>query len=261
MKTNPRNKCTWCFIAIVVSFILISCERNDDTGLSIQFSDGTVIHEENITFYDSSTCILFLKEELSILVGTGEPPTSSTEFSVFINNDLLFQGVIYPDFNFCSAPPMDPWISSKTYPILESKILPIKGSRDIINDRRFIMGLEESNLLKHGIKCRIDNAKISSDNDTTVICTFTYKNYDQLKDVFLKTIIHESNRIIKENGYLIINSKNYKTMQIASDIESISELSGLFKIGTYQIRMPNKEYHIKAGSTWHTEPVYIFQKK
>ena len=167
-------------IALITCFILISCESENDSGFSIKFSDGTIISEKDIAFYDSSTCFLFLNKELDLVVGTGEPPSTCTEFIVFVNNDIIYQGVIYPDFHYNAVPPRSIYISSKTYPTFKSNILTIKGFRDIINDHRIIMILEESNLLHHGITCTIDSVSVSSDNDTTVLCTITYKNYDQV---------------------------------------------------------------------------------
>lgn len=174
------------FISLMICHILISCssENNtfsDDPEFSIKFTDGTIITEKDIAFYDSSTCFLFLNKAIDITVGNESPPYSFTEFSVFVNMDRIYQGIVYPSTLF-NMPP-DLYIFSKTYPTSKSDILPLICRilpKATLNDKRIIESLGKSNLLHHGITCTLDSVKICSDNDSVIICSITFKNNDQV---------------------------------------------------------------------------------
>lgn len=176
----------YLIIGLIFSFYLTSCESEknetpNDPVFSIEFSDDTSINENDIAFYDSSTCILFLSKELEFIYGTEDPPYSFAEFSVFVNHDKIYKGIVYPSTHFNGCPNL--YIYSKTYPTFKSDIFPIIGSvlsKDTLNDYRIIESLEKSNLLHHGINCSIDSIKISSDNDSTLICSIRFLNNDNV---------------------------------------------------------------------------------
>jgi hypothetical protein len=166
---------------LLISYLQISCDSEKETkrnipGFSIEVSDGKIIRENDILFYDSSTCILFLKENLSLIIGPAESPYNFTKFSVFVNEDKIYEGIFYPNMFEAASP--GPFISSKTYPDFNSNILEIKQQKDIANDYRIIESLNYSNLLQHGISLTIDSVKISSYQDSTLLCSFTVKNND-----------------------------------------------------------------------------------
>jgi hypothetical protein len=166
---------------LLISYVQISCDSEKDTkhnipGFSIEFSDGTIIKEDDILFYDSSTCILFLKKNLTLIIGPEESPYTYTKFSVFVNEDKIYEGIFYPVIFEAMAP--EPYISSKTYPDFNSNILEIKQHKDIANDYRIIESLKKSNLLHHGISLTMDSVKIFSYQDSTLICSFTLRNND-----------------------------------------------------------------------------------
>ena len=162
---------------IILILSIISCEKDTKTeniGFRIEFSDGSCIRETDISHYDSSTCVLFLNQNLIMTVGVGEPPTSCTQFSVYVDDEEIYDGGLYPDFSFNSKPLTPIYISSKTYPIIESRVLPIYGFRDVLNDSRIIKRFKTSRLLSNGIYCTIDSLKIV--NDTTMQITLTIQN-------------------------------------------------------------------------------------
>ncbi len=166
-------------IQIILILSIISCEKEIKTnnlGFRIEFSDGSIIKEPDISRYDSSTCILFLNQNLTMTVGVGKPPTSCTQFSVYVDDEKIYDGGLYPDFSFNSMPLTSIYISSKTYPILESDILDIIGLKKTLNDPRIINRLENCNLLSKGISCNVDSIKIL--NDTTLKISLTIKNQD-----------------------------------------------------------------------------------
>ncbi len=178
-------------LGLIVGLILTSCEPEDkpefSVGFSVEFSNGTVINEKDISFYDSSTCILFLKDSLYLNFGfEGDAYIDFTEFSIFVDNDIIYKGIIYPDI-FCAASPVPIYISSMTYPTFESDIIRINyfsyykdSIPDPRNDERIITALEKNGLLHHGISCEINNLALSSDNNLAVICTVTIKNHDNV---------------------------------------------------------------------------------
>lgn len=170
----------FCFL------LLFNCEGENDSGFSIEISDGTMINEENISFYDSSTCILFLNKKLKINYVIGEPPNVEfSKFSVFVNNDIIYQGIIYPAL-VAAISPVPFYISSITYPTFESDIISLNyidhytNSLDVRNDQRIINSFERSNLLRHGISCTIDSVYVHSYINSSVTCTFTIRNNDNV---------------------------------------------------------------------------------
>jgi hypothetical protein len=182
---NMKNLKLIISIDLIIILILLSCKSTTDLDIDtseflIVFSDGTIIKEKEISYYDSSTCILFLKDNLRIIVGEGEPPESCTQFSIYVNDEIIFNGGLYPDYSFSSIPLNPIYISSKTYPILESSILPFVGRRKVINDPRIINSLEESSLLCQGVSCAIDTLKIVNNVDTCLEITITFQNPDNI---------------------------------------------------------------------------------
>ena len=174
-------------LGFIIGLILTSCETEDKSGFSVEFSDGTVINEKDIAFYDSSTCILFLKDSLYLNFGIeGSAYVDYTEFSVLVDNDIIYKGIIYPDI-FCAASPVPIYISSLTYPTFKSDIILINyffyykdSLPDPRNDERIITALEKNGLLYNGISCEIKSLALSSNNDLAVICTVNIKKHDQV---------------------------------------------------------------------------------
>ena len=184
-----KNLFVFFNIMLIICFILISCESDNnniinDPEFSIKFSDGTIINEKDIVFYDSSTCNLFLKNKLQLDYVFGEiPNVDFLEFSVYVDKDAIYQGIVYPAF--VAAPSPNPYfIASYSYPNFESDIISLRymdfytNSIDKRNNPQIIKSLEKTNLLKHGITCSIDSIYISSYIDSSVICVFTIQNHD-----------------------------------------------------------------------------------
>jgi len=88
-----------------------------------------------------------------------------------------------------------------------------------------------------------------------------YTTYDSWRDNFLRKILVESVRVVSDGGYVIYNVKNYKKAPIADNLCEIAVELGLELVKTYEMRLANSEFHRKEGvPTWHTEPVFVFQK-
>jgi hypothetical protein len=85
--------------------ILTGCEKDETKWKSefkIEFSDGTLLAENNISCYDSSTHLVFLKKDFEL-------NQSVSDFHVVINNDTVFNGVIHSCV-LSSPPPLPHYI-------------------------------------------------------------------------------------------------------------------------------------------------------
>ncbi len=161
----------------LILMILSSCDSDpiavlNESDLIIEFSDGTILTENEIAFYDSSTNTYFLKSELN----SDFPLTS---FKIKVNNDSILGGV----FHSCalSSPPPTPYYISDCF-FSGRDILTIAyyGNEDnLLNDSCIINSLKESRKLRHGLSFQIDSIRvIASDSQTDVVSTVTIKNHD-----------------------------------------------------------------------------------
>ena len=186
MKLSSINKNDWMktfsivsILELILSLFLISCDpesniNRSDSEFKVEFSDSTLITEDNLLFYDSSTYLLFLKRDFDF-------NQSMSGFNVLVDNDTIYQGIIYP----CalSAPPPSPYYILDCF-LYGNDIIEIGcygESNDLRNDQRIISALKNSNLLLNGITCRIDSIKVNSFSDySEVTCTITIKNNDNI---------------------------------------------------------------------------------
>ena len=112
MKTLILNKCIGIVTVSIIGLILFSCEKGlfsnlNDPEFSIEFYDGTTISEDDILFYDSSTCILFLKEDLLISYREYSDENISllaSEFDVYVKKEKIYEGMIFPYLFAAMAP-------------------------------------------------------------------------------------------------------------------------------------------------------------
>ncbi len=101
------------------------------------------------------------------------------------------------------------------------------------------------------------NTEIYSNNSNQ--SAIKYEEYERWKNEFLFRIVDESYRILKEDGYLVLNVKNIAEKKIADDLRVYCESRwDLYK--TYYMRLANSSYNRKHGDTFHTEPIFVFKK-
>lgn len=87
-----------------------------------------------------------------------------------------------------------------------------------------------------------------------------YKEYNEWLKSFLYIVVDQSYRILKKDGYLVLNIKNLQNIKIADDLCTYCEKDwNLNK--TYHMRLANSCYNRRVGDTFHTEPIFIFSKK
>ena len=165
-------------LVVFVSLIITnSCNTDpnvnlNDSELTIEFSDGTLLTESDIEFYDSSTYTYFLKSHLIT-----ETPIS--DFKVKVNNDSILGGVLH-SCALSSMPPTPYFISDCFFSGRDIITIGHYGDgENIRNDSRIINSLRENNLFRQGLSCQIDSVSvIESENQTDVVCSITISNHD-----------------------------------------------------------------------------------
>ncbi|MFA6401784.1 MAG: hypothetical protein WCX31_09195 [Salinivirgaceae bacterium] len=168
---------------LLVGFLIFmfsnSCDSDlnvdlNDSELTIEFSDGMSLTENEIDFYDSSTHTYFLKSDLIF-------ETPLTSFKIKVNNDSLYGGVFYS----CelSSPPLSPYFISYCF-FSGRNILTIGyygNEENLINDPQIVYSLIENNKFRRGLSYQIDSIRvIESNNQTDVVSTITIKNHDNI---------------------------------------------------------------------------------
>ena len=136
---------------------LSSCENENALNLNdefkIEFNNGKIITGKDILFYDRSTHLIYLKNDLEL-------NQNITNFNVLIAKDTIYHGIIF-SCNLSSMPP-SPYSISDCF-IYGNDILEVGHhgeSNDLRNDPRIIDAFENSNLLRNGISCKIDKVEI-----------------------------------------------------------------------------------------------------
>ena len=120
------------------------------------------------------------------MYASGEPPNVLfTEFTILVDDEMIYDGIIYPDL--VAAPsPVPFFIASTTYPNIESSIIQIKHlgffteTEDVRNDQRIIHSLNKSSLINHGLTSIIDSVHYSQLDDSTLVCSVTITNHDHI---------------------------------------------------------------------------------
>ncbi len=162
---------------LIICIFLPSCETDGghntgDPGFRMTFSDGTSIRENDINYYDSSTCFLFLKNNLQTGPGV-------SDFDVYVGDDLIYSGCIQSCL-LSTLPPL-PYFVSDCF-LYGGDILQIGYLGENVDRRKdpeIISAFEKSGKLLHGLSCRIDSLKVFPSGDHSgVNCTVTVGNND-----------------------------------------------------------------------------------
>ena len=213
-----KSVISFFIIGLLINLFFNSCDSDEDTisinsGFSIEFSDGTIIYEKDIFFYDSSTCILFLKDDIYFSYRENESGHILTnEFTVFVDDDTIYQGIMYPyDYAMAAGPSM-PFYIYRDINNFDNSILQIQFlgySNDFRNDPRIIMALEKSNLLNHGISFTIDSVNVIPNDNFSykVSCVITIKNHDLINYYVLDPKKMGESYFSYYNGGLIFYNK------------------------------------------------------
>jgi hypothetical protein len=169
---------------------MISCISDDDisndSGLLIEISNGYNIIGNDIEFYDSSTCILFLKEKINFQYRSSEPVNYHFEdFSVYVDDNFIYKGTFFPS-DVSGLSPTPNYIACTHMDSINSNILQLKfinypeNSVDNRNNSRLIDFYERNKLLRKGIKFSIHKVEVSPANDSILIVNYSIKNNDEI---------------------------------------------------------------------------------
>lgn len=166
-------------IGFLIFMILNSCDSDpnvelNNSELSIEFSDGTILTENEIEFYDSSTHTFFLKSDL-----IAETPL--TDFRIRVDTDSILGGV----FHSCvlsSMPPTPYYISDCFFSGHDILTIGYYGTgENVLNDSRILNSLMENDKFRQGLSLQIDSIRVvESDDQTDVVSTITIKNNDNI---------------------------------------------------------------------------------
>lgn len=164
------------------SFILlISCEVEEEPGLRIKISDKYILTENDIEFYDSSTCMLFLKEEISLPIR--DDKNSNSDFSIYVDGGLIFGGVFFPSMA-AAIPPSPIYTACYAPDIFSSHVMHFKYNGfdtiaiDDRNNSRLVSFYKERSLLRNGIICKIVRISISPSNKSILNIDLRIQNSD-----------------------------------------------------------------------------------
>jgi hypothetical protein len=162
-------------------YFLYSCS-SDEKGLRIKISDKYILTEKDIEFYDSSTCILFLKEKINLQL-TDSNRCGDNDFLIYIDNDLIFEGIFFPPYA-SMVPPSPIFIACNSNDTTDTEILQFKyidfplNSIDERNNSRLINFYKKNNLLRNGITCTIENIELSSIDNSILNIELMIQNND-----------------------------------------------------------------------------------
>ncbi len=169
-------------IGITILLTLTGCEKYDSrTGPDVFFKigSGKEFKFENIELYDSSTHILYLKEEHDVF-----NELLSDSFTFLDKGDTIYSGIFVPGYSsFIPAGPMIPSPSLYGNYALRIEIWR-DGKPDIRNSPGIIELLKEHNLLHSGLSGSVDFTEI---NGTQLSFGFTIVNHD-LTDLLILDI-------------------------------------------------------------------------
>lgn len=233
---------TFLILGIQCLFLL-SCSSDDDKELLIEISDKYFITKDDIDFYDSSTCILFLKETLNLQYRFGDVPNSNFEDFIYkIDGETMFSGVFYPD-DVAAPSPTPHFIACTKNDSLNSDFLRFKYSNfpresvDRRNDKKIIDFLDHHKKLRNGITCTLEKIETSSINDSILNFKLTVKNNDDCSYLIPDLAkINSDQFYVLTGGFRIKNlmTENYVSQELENyrfdkNIMSLNNLSILKK--------------------------------
>jgi hypothetical protein len=165
---------TFILVILIAGFLQVSCDSYffNQGRFYIEFSDGSLITESDIEFYDTSSHHLFLKYPINI----GDDATS---FDVKVGSDKIYHGVVFPSY-VSSMPSETVFISD--IDLNDNKIIHLASFTrmdDHRNDQKIINALTRSNKIHYGLECTINKIEVSTLGDHSAVnCTITIKNND-----------------------------------------------------------------------------------
>lgn len=182
-------------VYIICSLSVFSCTKDieiDNSDLTIKINNEYTLSQDDIEFYDSSTCILYLKEKIEFqyrfidIDSTGHYDFRFEDFAVYIDDEIIYSGKFHPAnvAGVSSKPIYIPCYSSSDSVSIDVMHIEFYEKRDEVsldnrNDHRIIDYFKNHNLLKNGIEFSIENIAVSPSNDSVLVIQYTIKNNDR----------------------------------------------------------------------------------
>ena len=169
-----KNNSPFILIILIAGFLQVSCDNYilNPGRFYIKFSDGSLITESDIEFYDTSSHLLFLKYQAHI-------GGDAKSFDVMVGNEKIYHGVVFP--SYMSSMPMESVFISDM-DLNDNNIIHFAsytGLDDYRNDPRIIDDLRMNNKIHYGLSCKINSVEVTDLGDHSgVNCTITIKNND-----------------------------------------------------------------------------------
>ena len=83
-----------------------------------------------------------------------------------------------------------------------------------------------------------------------------YPQQEVWRDNFLKVVIENNYKALKDNGYFVINVANVKTYpELENDVLELSKQAGFTYVKTYKMALSKL-----MGGGYKYEPIFVFQK-
>lgn len=212
------------FVLIGIQFILFySCSSDDESGLRIEISDKYILTTNDIEFYDSSTCILFLKENINLQLRDSEDYINK-DFSIYIDDNLIYNGVFFPAYaSMISPTPI--YIATYSNDSIDSELLHFKfsgfphNSTDNRNDSKLIDYYKNNDLLRNGINCKIENIERSLSGNSILNIDLCITNNDDCRYLIPDLSKISSDQFFNLSGQFIVRNynSNFNIPQILDD--------------------------------------------
>jgi hypothetical protein len=167
-----------------------------EPAFKLEFLSGTVITENDLLYYDTSSHLFYLKNGLE--------EGALSDFSVMVYGDTIYQGKIVSSLS-STIPNYGYFISDGLY--LKNDIIEIHttlGQDNLLNDSRILDLFESRNKLRMGLSCWFQNISVTHfcEHRSTVNWEITIKNNDEINYFILDPLkTGEQDFLTYTNGY------------------------------------------------------------
>lgn len=178
---------------LFAAILMVGCEKNEPDyyrgltdGFCIVADDKVILNHNNIEYYDYSTHLIYLKDNLSF----EEDIESIRDFKVFANKEQIYTGQTFPGYS--SFLPSGPVIRTQPsgfgdyiIPLSFIKIIDKDGNiiPDPREDERIVTALKKYNQFHAGLSCEIKSVQYLSSNNVKVVLSL--KNNDSFNYYYL----------------------------------------------------------------------------
>ena len=179
-----------------------------DSAFHINFSDGSSIQMNDIVLYDTSSCILLLKDRLHVSYGPSPDASVYIKFNAMVNDKIIFSGSVWDYYSSNHPAPTSFFISSRPPGTIDSEIIPFTVDDYYGLNPEIIGVFADQKKLCAGVSCVLDSINISLSDAHYAIITITFSNLDSFN-----YYIVDPNKISSSyvEGFLNLDITNQET--------------------------------------------------